>query len=112
MTSLGEEMEAEHALQIAGSGELGWWCLEDGTDLTGVSCEGGWRGLAGVGGAFFTLMGVGLGMLLRDFGLSVFGSVVVPARLELDVVLPFFFSEPPLSRSTKFGSSPSYLKDI
>ena len=66
MTSLGEEMEAEHALQIAGSGELGWWCLEDGTDLTGVSCEGGWRGLAGVGGAFFTLMGVGLGMLLRE----------------------------------------------
>ena len=36
-------------------------------------------------GSIFTLMGVGLGMLLRDFGLSVFGSVVVPARLE------FFF---------------------
>ena len=62
-------------------------------------------------GAFFTLMGVGLGMLLRDLGLRVFGSVV-PARLELDVVLPFFFSEPPPSRSTKVGSSRSYLKDI
>ena len=108
---LGEEVGAEHTLQITGSGELGWWCWEGGTGLTGVSWEGGGGGLAGVEEAFFTLMGVGLGMLLRDLGLRVFGSVV-PARLELDVLLPFFFSEPPLSRSTKVGSSRSYLKDI
>ena len=41
--------------------------------------------------ALFTLLGVDLGMLLRDFGLKVLiCSVAVAARLAFDVVLPFF----------------------